>query len=141
MTTRPSPWPALTSALLALLTLAAAAAIEYVIYRLRLEGGLTFNMRPQLWARVGGGLVLAALLLATGWSAWRTRPASRLGGAVLLLVGLPIAFYPVLIFTSPLRGWLPIPRWLGLGNHFQITGSFLTVLGLFLLVRHRQGPA
>lgn len=137
MTTRPALWPATTTLLLALLALAAAAASEYVIFQLRLEGGRTFNMQPQLWARVLGGLVLAALLLATAWSAMHARPPLGSVGVAFLIVGLPIALYPVLIFAPPLRGWLPIPRWLGLGNHFQITGAFLTVLGLFLLLRRR----
>lgn len=137
MKTRQSPWFTLTILLLALLTLAAGAAIEYAIYRLRLEGGRTFNMQPQLWARVGGGLALAALLLAMSLLAWHPWLASRLAGVVLLLVGLPVALYPALIFTPPLRGWLPVPSWLGIGNHFQIAGAYLTMLGLYLLVRHR----
>lgn len=130
-------WPVLTTLLLALLTLAASLSLEYAVFQLRLETSRTFNVQPQLWARVGRGLVLAALLLATSWSAWHTRPASRFTGAFLLLVGLPIALYSVLIFTPPLRGWLPIPRWLDLGNYFQFVGAFLTVLGLFLLIRRR----
>lgn len=135
MTTRSSPWPALTTLLLALLTVAASLGFEYAVFQLRLEGSRTFNMQPQLWTRVGGGLALAALLLATSWVTWRIRPATRLAGVVLLLVGLPIALYPVLIFAPPLRGWLPVPPWLGLGNHFQLAGAFLAVLGLILVVR------
>ncbi|MDT8306223.1 MAG: hypothetical protein RRC07_09820 [Anaerolineae bacterium] len=137
MTTRPSPWPELTTLLLALLTLAASLGLEYAVFQLRLDASRTFNVQPQLWARVGGGLVLAALLLATAWSAIRAHPPFRVVGIILLIAGLPIALYPLLIFTPPLRGWLPIPRWLGLGNHFQITGAFLTVVGLYWLVRRR----
>lgn len=94
MTTRSSPWPALTTLLLALLTVAASLGFEYAVFQLRREGSRTFNMQPQLWARVIGGLALAALLLAMSWLAWHPRLASRLAGVVLLLVGLPIALYP-----------------------------------------------
>ncbi len=138
MTTRHSGWLALALLLLGLLTVAAGAALDYATFRLRLYGRSTFDMRPVLWGLVGSGLLLAALFLATAWLAMRPTRPWRLAGVGLFVAALPVALYPALIFARPLRGWLPVPVWLGRSEHLHMAGAFVALLGLYVIIRRGE---
>lgn len=118
-----------------LLTLVIAAALDYGLFQLRLYGSRTFTTWPILWAFSVADLVLAVLFLALAWFTLYVSDPSWLSGVLLLLPGLPSAFYLVLTQTLGLVVRLPIPGWLAAGTHFRLAGAFLAVLGLYLIVR------
>ena len=125
--------PTLLIPLAGLLTLVVAAALDYGLYRLRLQASQTFQFRPYVLSLAVAGLLIASLLLGVTWFVLRTKAPSWVAGLVLLVLGLPPALTP-LLFTLGVVGWLPGPVEAA-GDHFRLTGAFLAVLGLYLIVQ------
>lgn len=128
-------WTALILLLAALFTLAVAAALDYVLYRLQLHSQRTFIMQPFLLALSGVKFVIAALLVGLTWLTHRRLAPSVLAGILLMLLGAVATFYPVLTFVVGLGDFLPFAVRLSTGSHFPFAGAFVTVLGFYELLR------
>jgi len=124
--------PAITLVLAGLLALAVSAGVEYVIWRLRLHAGRTFESWPVMWALTIGPLLLAALFFGLAWLAFRLREGTRPAGVLLLLLGLPATF-AILLFRFGVPGLSATQ--VVTGDSFRFAGAFVSVLGLYLLFR------
>jgi hypothetical protein len=84
-------------------------------------------------AGIAGGVTIAALLIAVGWSAWRERPATQL----LPMVWLAVAQWYLLGLVT---GAIPLQRWMHLAliTFFGTLAIALIVLKV-LYLRGRQG--
>jgi len=127
--------PAITLVLAGLLTLAVSAGVEYVIWRLRIQAGSTFEPTRVLWALTIGPVLVAALLFGLAWLAFRLREGTRPAGLLLLVLGLP-ATLVIPLFQFGLLGGLPTE--VITGDTFRFAGAFMSVLGLYLVLQPRR---
>ena len=121
---------------LALVIIVGAGVLDYGLYRARLITNRTFDSTLFFTVTIGGNLLLSSTFVTGAWVAARARRLRPLVGIVLLLLGLPVAFYIPLRFAGiglPLRAGF----WHAEYN-FMFTGAFVVVLGIYALLKSRR---
>lgn len=127
---------ALLLPLIGLLALVVAGVVDFALYRLQLRVNRFFEPDPIVvfGALTAGALVVAGFLVTVAWLSLRTPTPTRSAGLLLLLLGLPAAFAPLLFGLNLLR-WLPYRPIHVSGEQLRLAGAFLTVLGLVAVLQ------
>ncbi len=124
-----------------IVVLAIAGGLDALLTYLRHLGPTLALFSVVLWAQPLGSLLLAALLLLLFWFALTRAPRSLWIAALYLLVGLYLAFFLLLYQIPAIGSWLP-PAFYGVllsvNSYTSLAGSFIAVIGLFMLVLPRR---
>ena len=94
-----------------------------------------------LWTQALSSLLLAALLLLLFWFVLTRAPRNVWIAALYLLVGLFLGFFQVLYFIPAIGGWMPYLFYgllLSATSHTILAGSFIAIIGLFMLILSRR---
>jgi hypothetical protein len=94
-----------------------------------------------LWTPGLTSLLLAALLLLLFWFVLTQARRNVWIAALYLLVGLFLAFSRALYFVPEVSGWVPSTLYAALvspESHTALTGSFVALTGLFMLILPRR---
>jgi len=114
--------------------LAVASGLERWQTAAREQASRTFEFGPLGWTVSLIHLIYAGLLAGLFW--WHTQPThrSRLVGIVYVVIGLPLALYPLIAFS----GLVPLPHsqmfMLPLARGLPLVGAFAAFVGLYCLV-------
>ncbi len=124
-----------------IVVLAIAGGLDALLTYLRHLGPTLALFSVVLWAQPLGSLLLAALLLLLFWFALTRAPRNVWIAALYLLVGLYLAFFLLLYQIPAIGSWLP-PAFYGVllsvNSYTSLAGSFIAVIGLFMLVLPRR---
>ncbi len=124
-----------------IVVLAIAWGLDALLTYLRHLGPTLALFTVVLWAQPLGSLLLAALLLLLFWFMLTRAPRNVWIAALYLLVGLYLTFFLLLYYVPAIGSWLP-PVFYGMllsvNSYTSLAGSFIAVIGLFMLILPRQ---
>ena len=127
--------------IITLVGLVAIYALDSWLHNLQLLGRSTFNAAPYIWAGSIANLVVAGLILLLAWYTLREKRRNLFIAVSFTLVGLTLAFYPVVIFLTGIDFfWLPAVIFRGPASLFLTASAFIAGIGIitFLLPEHQQ---
>jgi len=114
------------------------AFIAYLVQR----NGETFTLPYViLWTKALSFLLLAVLLLLLFWFLLTVAPRNVWIATLYLLIGLFFGFFQVLYFIPAIGGGMPrffYDLLLSVNSYTILAGSFLAVIGLFMLILPRR---
>ncbi len=135
-------YPAAVAVIGLIMVLGIAYGLDALMAFLVRRNSQTFTLSYViLWSRVFGSLVLAAALLFLFRFVLDRAPRAAWIAALYLIVGLFFALFPVLYYVPALGSWMPqslIRVLFSLSSYTFLTGSFIAVTGLFMLILPRR---